>query len=101
MKWIILIALLVASPAAAFEWPGFEKPPAPVKTQSPSGENLEIRNNAYGLGVHADQYGRPVDLKPAGQGGGNTSGSYIQTPDAYGPGIHSDQYGQPVQTIPQ
>lgn len=78
---------------------GYYQPTSNIS--SPTGENLTIKNNAYGLGVHSDQYGRPVDLKPANQGGGNTSGSYIQTPNAYGPSIHMDQYGAPVQAVPR
>lgn len=77
-----------------------------IKTTSPLGSSLyetgtsDFNKDAYGLGVHSDQYGRPVTVQPA-HGSGNTSDSYIQTRDAYGPGMHSDQYGRPVVVVPR
>lgn len=94
---VVITALLVGCVPSSNR--GYYQPTSNIS--SPTGENLTIKNNAYGLGVHSDQYGRPVDLKPAFQGGGNTSGSYIQTPNAYGPGVHMDQYGAPVRAVPR
>ena len=57
-----------------------------------------LRINAYGQGVHMDQYGRPVTLKPDF---GSVPGEQLQIqPNAYGPGIHMDQYGRPVREHP-
>ena len=63
---------------------------SPVMAQT-TNENLELKNNAYGLGIDADQYGRPwkksdplMELKK----------------DAYGPGVHMDQYGRPIRQVP-
>lgn len=55
-----------------------------------------ITPNAYGLGVNADQYGRPQtyylqngqQLPPIFQNG-------VQQ-NAYGPGVGMDQFGRPV-----
>jgi len=53
--------------------------------------------NAYGPGVHMDEYGRPVKLyTPNG-----VPGEQVQIkPNAYGPGVHMDQYGRPVYSVP-
>ena len=47
------------------------------------------RPNAYGPGLGADQFGRPVYTQP-----GTTL-----SPNAYGPGVHSDQYGRAVRCV--
>jgi hypothetical protein len=54
--------------------------------------------NAYGPGVHMNQYGEPVNLIPAW---GGVPGETLQIkPNAYGPGVHMDQYGRPVYEVP-
>jgi len=43
--------------------------------------------NAYGLGISADAYGRSVD-----------HGALTRiTPNKYGPGVHFDQYGRAIR----
>ena len=76
MKTLLTIAALLASFSV---------------TAQTANENLELKNNGYGLGVDADQYGRPwkksdpnMELKK----------------DAYGLGVHADQYGRPIQQVP-
>jgi len=57
-----------------------------------------LKIDAYGPGIHMDQYGRPVRLQPDF---GGVQGEMLQIkPDAYGPGIHMDQYGRPVRQYP-
>ena len=58
-----------------------------------------IKQDAYGPGVHQDQYGRPVKLRT--QQGPTDPTMRIQQPDAYGPTVHMDQYGRPIQTAPR
>lgn len=51
--------------------------------------------NAYGLGIHQNQFGQPVTVRPDF---GGVPGEFLQLRlDAYGPGIHADQYGRPVR----
>ena len=57
------------------------------------------QENAYGPGLHMDQYGRPVEIAP--QNGSRNPYTRIQQEDAYGPGIHMDQFGQPVTIQPR
>jgi hypothetical protein len=60
------------------------------------GSSLQM--DAYGPGVHMNQYGQPVRLRPDF---GGVSGEYLQIkPNAYGPGVHMDQYGRPVREYP-
>jgi hypothetical protein len=57
-----------------------------------------IQPDAYGLGVHANQYGQPVKLRPDW---GYVPGEPLQiNENAYGLGVHSDQYGRPVREYP-
>ena len=59
--------------------------------------SVVVNENAYGLGVHSDQYGRPVRYSvPNGVPGETLK---VQQ-NAYGLGVHSDQYGRPVRTEP-
>ena len=59
----------------------------------------EPSKNAYGPGVHADQYGRPVKWQV--QGNSQTDTTLLDVkPNVYGPGIGSDQYGRPVKLKP-
>ena len=51
---------------------------------------LRFNQNAYGTGVHSDQYGRAYQTEPNIRLQQNT----------YGPGQHSDQYGKPVKVNP-
>ena len=54
---------------------------------------LEI--DAFGPGIHMNQYGAPVTLQPDW---GGVPGEILKIkPDAYGPGVHMDQYGRPVR----
>lgn len=67
------------------------------QTQKSSGTSGEkaIAPNAYGPGIHMNQYGQAITLRP--QGGG-VPGEHLKIkPNAYGPGIHMDQYGRPVR----
>ena len=63
------------------------------------GVGQTITPNAYGPGVHMNQYGQPVQVAPA-FGGHQVIGPQNITPNAYGPGVHMNQYGQPVRTVP-
>jgi hypothetical protein len=66
--------------------------------QRPYGRFGKLQINAYGLGVHMNQYGQPVKLWPDF---GGVYGEQLQIKqDAYGPGIHMDQYGRPVREYP-
>ncbi|MDH3978460.1 MAG: hypothetical protein OEU86_08090 [Gammaproteobacteria bacterium] len=76
MKTALTIALLAASFAASAQT---------------TNENLELKNDAYGLGVDSDQYGRPWQKSDPNMN--------LQK-DAYGPGVHADQYGRPIQQQP-
>ncbi len=54
-----------------------------------------LRANAYGPGIHMNQYGQPVTLKPDW---GGVPGEQLRIKqNAYGPGVHMDQYGRPVR----
>lgn len=63
--------------------------------QQPSGPPPSLQPNVYGLGVHQNQYGRPVTVAP--QGGGVPGERLRVKPNAYGSGVHMDQYGRPVR----
>jgi hypothetical protein len=69
-RLIMLLAALVTMPVAA--------------------EELDLKKDAYGLGVHSDQYGRPWKSEP---------GQELKK-DAYGLGVHADQYGRPIEQHP-
>jgi hypothetical protein len=57
-----------------------------------------LKLNAYGLGVHQNRYGQPVQLRPDF---GGVYGEKLEiTPNAYGLGVHKDQYGRPVRECP-
>lgn len=58
----------------------------------------KITPNAYGPGVHMDQYGRAFEWQVVGNPYENTAGLSIQ-PDAYGPGMGMDQYGRAVKAV--
>ena len=51
---------------------------------------LQLQQNAYGPGVHMDQYGRAIHSQPELQ----------LRPNTYGPGMYSDQYGRPSTVQP-
>lgn len=60
---------------------------------SSHGSGLQV--DGYGMGVHMNQYGQPVTLRPDL---GGVPGEQLQIrEDAYGPGVHMDQYGRPVR----
>lgn len=55
-----------------------------------------IRPNAYGLGVNADQYGRPSTYQlQNGQQLDPIFNNGVKQ-NAYGPGVGQDQFGRPV-----
>ena len=94
----LLITLMLLSTAVCAEWDQNEEDVSQYQGQQQNqdgytlqdretGEILNIRPNAYGLGVSSDQYGRAIKTDP----------SLRVTPDAYGPGIGMDQYGRPVR----
>lgn len=58
--------------------------------------NLQI--DAYGLGIHKNQYGQPVTLRP--DFGGVPGEQLHIKQNAYGLGVHIDQYGRPVREYP-
>jgi hypothetical protein len=58
-----------------------------------------IHPNAYGLGIHSDEYGRPVKYQVQGEPEADTTLLQVKQ-DAYGPGVGMDQYGRPVKTVP-
>ena len=58
-------------------------------------EAQEVRRNAYGAGVNADQYGRPHTYRTAdGQDLGIQSDGVKR--NGYGAGVHTDKFGRPV-----
>jgi hypothetical protein len=64
-------------------------------------ENSTIQQyDAYGLGVHSDQYGQPVTVQPKHGYSGYNPLNRIQERDAYGPNIHMDSYGRPATVQP-
>ena len=56
--------------------------------------------DAYGTGVHNDQYGRPATLEPTYGPSDANAFNRIQKYDAYGMGVHEDLYGRPVTVQP-
>jgi len=64
---------------------------APRSSRSYSSSRI-VKENAYGPGIHKDQYGRAVTT---------SSGAKIVKENAYGPNIHMDQYGRPVTVVPR
>jgi hypothetical protein len=76
--------------------------PASAQTLQPHGwtGTTQVKPNAYGLGVNADQYGRPHSY-------GLQNGTKLDPifnegvkRDAYGLGVHSDEFGRPVRDNP-
>lgn len=88
------IALLIMAGCGG-GWSGGESDPM----YGTNGKSYIKQQDAYGLGTHMDQYGRPVTVQPM-PGYGSSSNSYIQKQDAYGPGVSMDQYGRPVRVSP-
>ena len=90
-KMIQIIPLILITTAAYADWDQSEdnlsQKDGYTLQDRETGEILNIRPNAYGLGVSSDQYGRAIKTDP----------SLRVTPDAYGPGIGMDQYGRPVR----
>ena len=59
-----------------------------------------VQPNAYGLGVNADQYGRPSTYQlQNGQQLDPIFNNGVKQ-NAYGPGIGQDQFGRPVYNSP-
>jgi len=66
----------------------------PLKVQSTRG----LQPDVYGPGIHQNQYGQPVTVKPDH---GGVPGEQLRLKrDVYGPGVHMDQYGRPVREQP-
>jgi hypothetical protein len=78
--------------------PGDQAAQVALRRQQERGDG-DLKLNAYGPGVHMDQYGRAVTLRP-GWGNDDTGNLRIEQ-DAYGPGVHMDQYGRPVYSQPR
>jgi len=57
---------------------------------------LDIKTDAYGLGVHSDQFGRPTRYEVIGQPKANADLLNVK-PNAYGFGVGADQFGRPVK----
>jgi hypothetical protein len=56
-------------------------------------QGLQI--DVFGPGIHMNQYGQPVTLKPDW---GGVPGEQLRIKqNAYGPGVHMDQYGRSVR----
>ncbi|WP_159918359.1 hypothetical protein [Pantoea sp. 18069] len=69
----------------------------PRASAQPQLLNSGFKPNAFGPGVHMNQYGQAVTL----QAPGGAQGEMLQIkPNAYGPGVHMDQYGRPVRERP-
>ena len=62
--------------------------------------NSGIQENAYGPGIHQDQYGRPVQYHVPNWPANEPTQFLEVKPDAYGPGVGMDQFGRPVTTRP-
>ncbi len=63
--------------------------------QNTSSSSTSLTPNAYGPGIHMNQYGQPVTLRPDF---GGVPGEQLQIKEnAYGLGVHMDQYGRPVR----
>ena len=58
------------------------------------------KENAYGLGVHMDQYGRAVTIQPKNNHTGYTNPLLEINENQYGYQNHADQYGRPVTIQP-
>ncbi len=99
MKPLFLFCLLLSA-SASFAWDD------PL---------LDVKPNAYGLGVGSDQYGRPVQYKTSDDtysapdaessrqyGTSRHEDPSIEVkPHAYGLGTGMDQYGRPVKVVPR
>jgi hypothetical protein len=69
--------------------------PSPPLTSSTT-----VQPNAYGLGVNADQYGRPSTYQlQSGQQLDPIFNSGVRQ-NVYGPGVGQDQFGRPVYNAP-
>ena len=87
---------------------GFSQPlETATKVSSGNGDNVisplpadGIRENAYGPGIHQDQFGRPVQYHVQGWPANEPTQTLRVKPNAYGPGIGMDQFGRPVTTTP-
>jgi hypothetical protein len=75
-----------------------------ISTCEAGDPTLRINENAYGLGVHSDQYGRVIEYKPVTPPGAPKlmpDPLLRVDPNVYGPGIGRDQYGRPVEAVPK
>jgi len=90
MKKIIgLVLILALSGCASSEtWLQEETSSGGYKSSN------SYKKDAYGPGVHMDQYGRPFEWTP--KDGQKVEPWNNVKPNAYGPGVGMDQYGRPV-----
>ncbi|MBT39721.1 MAG: hypothetical protein CL938_14390 [Deltaproteobacteria bacterium] len=58
---------------------------------------VDVEPDAYGLGVGADQYGRPAEWETRDGQPVDPSFQDDVQPDAYGPGVGMDPFGRPVR----
>jgi hypothetical protein len=85
-----LIVLLLVASALTADAEDFER-------LRPAGELLEVKPNAYRLGLNSDQYGRPHTYRTPD--GAPLPGIFTDSVgrDAYGLGVHADEFGRAVQ----
>ena len=82
MKYLLTIILFYSSISLAYDY-----------------SNSTIKKeNAYGPGIHMDQYGRAVKIQPKSH---SSSDPFLKIKEnTYGDRSHSDQYGRPVTIKP-
>lgn len=69
-----------------------------IAQNNPYSSSNGLQLNTYGPGIHMNQYGQAITLRPDY---GGVTGEYLKiTQNAYGPGVHMDQYGRPVREYP-
>jgi hypothetical protein len=73
---------------------------AVVNASNSSKQRQTVTSNAYGLGVNADQYGRPTTYQlQNGQQLDPIFNNGVKQ-NTYGPGVGEDQFGRPVYNSP-
>lgn len=65
-----------------------------------SNSSMDVTPNAYGPGVHSDQFGRPVQYSVPNWPANEPTQNLQVKPNVYGPGIGQDQFGRPVNVKP-
>jgi hypothetical protein len=104
---ILLFCLIIASlpfmtGCAAMNDPAVWAAMAQARQNNPQPDysQPQVTPNAYGLGVNADQYGRPSTYQL--QNGQQLDPIFNQgvKQNVYGPGVGQDQFGRPVYNSP-